>query len=231
MPLKRLTPVIKQYELGSLRLWRDDLVGIVELIGQLNGTVNIEADNYAVEDVEDDLPEIGQRLNYFSAAVTDVGEGTTQRQLLRLRLSRNYCYIEAADPDAETRGIISDIQSLAERRRRLPLRLTAFLASRSGPVLAISVLFALALTTGAALSLGEFHLSRPGWFILALLMSTIGLLLSGGLLVGFVRSSTIIFTETRAQAPTWWQKHRSEIAIHVVVGVVFFLLGLLTAHL
>jgi hypothetical protein len=231
MSLKRLTPVIKRYELGSLRLWLDDLAEIVASISQLNGAINVEADNYAVEDVENDLPEIGQRLNYFSVAVNKVDEGAAQRHLLRLRLSRNHCFIEAADPDAETRGIIGDIQSLAEHRRRLPLRLTAFVGSRSGPVLGILVLFTLALATGATLFLEKFHFPQLVWFILVLFMSTIGLLLSGGLLVGFVRSNTILFTETRAQAPTWWQEHRAEIAIHVVVGVVFFLLGLLAAHL
>jgi hypothetical protein len=44
-------------------------------------------------------------------------------------------------------------------------------------------------------------------------------------------ATSILYTGTRADAPTWWQEYRSHIAIAVVIGVVFYLLGLLTAHL
>jgi hypothetical protein len=230
MSLKRLKPVIEQYELGSLRLWRDDLARIVGLMEQLNGAVNVEADNYEVGDVEEDLPEISKQLDYFSVTVTKVDEDATQRRLLRLRVSKNDCSIAATDPDATTRGIISEIQSLAKKNRRLPLWLTAFIGSRSGLALGISALFALALAAGATLFLERFHFPTLA-FIFVLIMSSIGLLLSAGLLVGLVRSNTILFTETRAQAPTWWEEHRGDVAIHVVVGAAFFLLGLLTAHL
>jgi hypothetical protein len=230
MSLRRLEPDIEQYELGSLRLWRDDLVRIVRLIRQLNGAVNVEADNYEVGDVEEDLPEISKQLDYFSVTVTKVDEGAAQRRLLGLQVSRNHCSIEAADPDFTTRGIISEIQSLAKENRRLPLWLTAFIGSRSGLVLGISALFALALATGVTQFQGRHHFPTLV-FIFVLIMSSIGLLFSAGLLVGLVRSNTILFTGTRAQAPTWWQEHRGDVAIHVVVGAAFFLLGLLTAHL
>lgn len=44
-------------------------------------------------------------------------------------------------------------------------------------------------------------------------------------------TSTILYTGTRAEAPTWWQEYRSHIGIGVVTAAVFYGLGLLTAHL
>jgi hypothetical protein len=43
--------------------------------------------------------------------------------------------------------------------------------------------------------------------------------------------ATILNTGTHAEAPTWWQEYRSHVGIGVVTGAVFYVLGLLTAHL
>jgi hypothetical protein len=40
-----------------------------------------------------------------------------------------------------------------------------------------------------------------------------------------------LYTGTRAEAPAWWQEYRSHIAIAVMIAAVFYLSGLLTAHL
>jgi hypothetical protein len=51
------------------------------------------------------------------------------------------------------------------------------------------------------------------------------------LIVGASRSLSLLFAGTREDAPTFWQRKRSDIAINIVVGFLFFLLGLLAAHL
>jgi hypothetical protein len=52
-----------------------------------------------------------------------------------------------------------------------------------------------------------------------------------GLIVGASRSPSLISTGTREDAPTFWQRKRSDIAINIVIGFLFFLLGLFAAHL
>jgi hypothetical protein len=52
-----------------------------------------------------------------------------------------------------------------------------------------------------------------------------------GLIVGASRSLSLLSTGTREDAPTFWQRKRSDIAINIVVGFLFFLLGLFAAHL
>jgi hypothetical protein len=39
-------------------------------------------------------------------------------------------------------------------------------------------------------------------------------------------SKTVMFSATRAQAPTWWKRNRAQIVIGVVTAAAFFVLGL-----
>jgi hypothetical protein len=57
------------------------------------------------------------------------------------------------------------------------------------------------------------------------------LLLAALLSYGLTRTRILLFTARREEAPTFWQRKRADIAINVAVGIVFYLLGLLTAHL
>lgn len=41
----------------------------------------------------------------------------------------------------------------------------------------------------------------------------------------------ILLTENRGDAPTFWQEKRSDIAIHITVGLFFFVLGIVVAKL
>jgi hypothetical protein len=73
VPLTRLKATVKSYDLGYLRLWRDDLAEIVRLVRQLDATrVEIHADAYRLDDVETDLPDprLGPRLSDFSVTAT-----------------------------------------------------------------------------------------------------------------------------------------------------------------
>jgi len=49
-------------------------------------------------------------------------------------------------------------------------------------------------------------------------------------IVGVARTSTILFTGSHQEAPTFWQQYRGHIAIGIVIAAAFYLLGLLTAR-
>ncbi len=130
MPLKRLTPKVQRTELGYLRLWRDELSEIVRLARQLEGAeIRIEADNCLLDDVQEDLPELGPRLDYFSVRVTEsmtTPDNITSdlppvpRELMSLRLAKDSYWVEAADPDLNVTGLIDAIQKVSDKCRRIP---------------------------------------------------------------------------------------------------------------
>jgi hypothetical protein len=76
VPLERLAPLVKKYDLGCLRLWQDELAEIVRLVRQLPDVeVRIESDKNLLTDVRADLPQLGQRVSYFSVTATRPGIG------------------------------------------------------------------------------------------------------------------------------------------------------------
>lgn len=247
MPLKRLTPTVK--DLGYLRLWQDELDEIVTLVRQQlsHETIVLESDGNELDDVAVDLPKLGRRVQYFTVEVTGKpdGGGEAPREILTVGLTRKRCKIEATNPDVATRGVISDIQDIAQRCRQLPLwypQLGIIFSSRSpnSPIRVrefgwlllffTSVLGTIlgALAASGNVTFGNSNYRLPLGVSLAILIPSAIILMA--LLVGDIFSRTILFTGTRQGAPTFWQRNRAGIIINVVVASAFFLLGLLTAH-
>lgn len=250
MALKRLKPLIKQHDLGYVRLWQDELAGIVLLMRQLDGAdLHIEADEWAVDDVEVDLPKIGSRcVKSFKATASRTLADELPHEIMKVELSTYRSEIEAADADLTTTGAINEIVALTDHCRRIPARFTNFYRSRSqtkwGEFMFNSLaacLFGFGMVSIALLITFSFlpvskapHLHgqapTPPAFIF-LTMAAVTALLWMGMLVGFARARTLLYTGTRAEAPTWWQEHRSDVGINVVVSVVFLFLGILVGHL
>jgi hypothetical protein len=65
---------------------------------------------------------------------------------------------------------------------------------------------------------------------ISLILLIMSILLFTVIFIGYTVSKTVIYTSTRAATPTFWQRRRVDIAIHLVVGALFFLLGLLVGH-
>lgn len=257
MALKRLTPTIKN--LGYLRLWQDDLAEIIALVQRLeNVKITFEADKYELLDGEADLPslpvKLGNRLRYFTIKATQsvilgIEDGLPDNQppdgkeILAVRLARNSCQIEAADPDLQTGAVINLIEEKARKCRRVPLwfpRLwvvgpPATAAEFWGGLIAIACV---AYLFFAAISMGSYFRRDPGQQVIPWPWSIGTGIPVAVLLLGFIaiaaRRRTILFTQTRASAPTFWQANRIAIAINVVTNVVvagiFLLLGLVIAH-
>jgi len=231
MAIRRLTPQVKHEELGYLRLWRDELVAMIATLRQLKDIyLYIEADEYQLDDVDSDLPNIGKsRIDEFKVIVAKVPRPGTD-EILELQLSRETCYVEAVEPNPEVRGVISDIVGLASKYRRLPR--WSLLSWSKWPLLTYSYIIAgagiLACLFGALLIVSPGP-NAPSFSIRVWVLA-IGILFLIISLPLIALSRTVIFTGTRASAPTFWQRYRAEIMIGFLVSALFYVLGLLTAH-
>jgi hypothetical protein len=223
-------------------MWRDDLAKIAALMGQLNNVhIEIEADKCGIDDIDKDLAEVGKRLSYIEIKALETD--TVTPEVLRVRIAKDRSYIEAANPSPETRGIISDVEEEARRCRTFPLSLTRVVRSRTdsggyfhgGLALLLGGGGAIWVTV-AAVAVGQYAIHGyhrhvdirwPGSLI-QLVAASIVVILGVAL---WERGRTLLFTGTRSEAPTFWQRHKWDIAINLVVGGLFYLLGLLTSHL
>ena len=250
MPLRSLKPVVRKYDLGNLRLWQDDLAEVVRLVRQLTDVdIYLEADSNELDDVAD-LPGLGPRVGYFTVVASQpasVKGGRPPGEVLKLEFSRSGCVITATEPDLETSGVIEAIRVFLAGRRRMPawtyplFRDTHLLfTSRSHPpaetpgglvLLLLLMAGAGAVEILAILSIAGRHdqghnAPTYGWpssLAIAIAMAVVIV----GLAAGAVMSTTVIFSATRGQAPTWWMRNRAQIVIGVITAAVFFVLGLL----
>jgi hypothetical protein len=131
--LRRLTPDIKRVDLGYLRLWRDDLAELVNLVRQLKDVeIDLEAgvpkegtERHSMVEYEvgelDELVGLGKRISYLSITATRTAlAGATPHQLLKVHCAKEGCWIEATNPDPEIRGVIGDLTSFARTHPLLP---------------------------------------------------------------------------------------------------------------
>jgi hypothetical protein len=258
--LKRLTPTIKN--LGYLRLWQDDLAEIIAFVQRLeNVKITLVADKiYELLDGEADLPslpaKLGRRLRLFTItikAAQSVNLGTEDglpdnqpsdgKEILAVRLARNGCQIEAADPDIQTRDVINLIEEKARKCRRAPLWFPR--PWLVGPPANAAEVWGTAIVTVCAtylflagISMYSYFNGQPQQQVIPWPGSIAAGIPVAVVLLGFIviaaRTRTILFTQTRASAPTFWQANRTAITINVVTNVVvagiFLLIGLVIAH-
>jgi hypothetical protein len=238
VPLRRLIPTVKRTDLGHLRLTQDDLAETVRLVRQLpDAEILIESDNYVLDDVREDLPKIGPRVSSFIVRARRP-KGSGMSDVLTAQLARKGCEIVATDPDLRTEGLIEALRTVSRTRRRMPSWLQAFYRPIWGPAGAAEPPLALLLTIPvlvagvvAVISIeraGRGHSGPPIPWPASLFAAIAMLMLLAGLVLGRALSKTVIFTATAAETPTWWQQHRSDIAIAAGAGLIFYLLGLLT---
>jgi hypothetical protein len=110
----------RKENLGHLRLWRDDLRQIVDQVRSLPGVrIELEADNIRLDDVETDLPKLGDRLTCFK--LTAYREAAGRAEVLSLRLTEGACTLAASNPGPEVRRVVGAIEEIARQRRRVPI--------------------------------------------------------------------------------------------------------------
>ena len=232
MPLRRLIPTVKRTDLGHLRLTQDDLAEMVRLVRQLpDAEILIESDNYVLDDVREDLPKIGPRVSNFTVRARRP-QGSGMSDVLTAQLATKGCEIVATDPDLTTEGLIEALRTLTQPRRRLPAWLRLLYRPIRGTsaeqVVLLCVVIAVSYTIFTVPALGAQRPPIP--WPSSLIAGIIALPVLAALALGRALSKTVIFTATAAETPTFWQQHRADIAINVIVGFAFLGLGLLIGH-
>jgi hypothetical protein len=246
MPLERITPVVRRFNLGTLRITQDELAEVARLVRELpNVDVRMESESNKLTDIREDLPQLGSRVGYFSIVASRASaEKDESSEVLSIRLNATQAIISTTDPDPTTLGLTEFIKSAVADCRRMPMwlwkifRWTVNSQGQTQPAFVPSLLMLTALILGvlASLAIGGQATNGHGAPLFAWPLSLLLVILSGVLIIaiifGFALSRTVIITATRAAAPTFWQRRRAEIAIHIIVGALFFLLGLLVgSHL
>jgi hypothetical protein len=251
VPLTPLTPTVSN--LGYLRLCRDDLRQIVDRVRQLaNVTIDLEADNHRLDDVETDLPGLGERLSYFTLkayrrteAVSDSvqnaqsseGGRPVPTEVLSLHLSKSWCRLETTNPDLDTEGVISGIERITQQCRRAPKWFPRiFWQGQPQDATELWWTIAFALAIGGIIIAPVLHSTHPAQDQKQLVLSaawavTIGVV-SGLILlftvIGSALTRTILLTSLRADSPTWWRRNRDGFVIGIITGIAT---GLLTGEL
>lgn len=190
---------------------------------------------YIIDDLKVELPKVGQQLNYLQITATRARSGEAPRELLKIYLSRKRSTVEATEPDPHPRGIISDIQSLAKEKSRIPAWLYIrdkgpFKWGRVGGLLVIVLVF-IAFSSGLSIADSVTRGHKVTNDINNLVTGIIAVLMAAFITTTIISVRTILLTGTRSEAPTFWQRHGADITINLVIGVVFYLLGRLTAQL
>jgi hypothetical protein len=187
------------------------------------------------------MPGLGPRVGYFTATAL-----RQQVEILKLELSRSSCVITATEPNLETSGAIEAIRTFLAGRRCMPawtypfFHNTRYFFSSSGrapagtpataflPVLLLIGAAVVEILAVLSIARGHGHGSSAppfGW-LSSLVIAIATAVVIVGLAGCVVMSKTVMFSATRAQAPTWWKRNRAQIVIGVVTAAAFFVLGL-----
>jgi hypothetical protein len=180
-------------------------------------------------------------VSYFTVTATRETAGDQPSEAISVKLARSRSEITASNPDLATMGLIEAVKSVAANCRRMPAWLVPFFRPYrpdSGLLAGTPLLLLIGATVVEIVAIfSVFHRRGRGanapaftWPTSLVLIIAMAVVL---VVLGFfwVSARTVMFTATRDEAPTFWQRHRAEIVINVCIAAGFYLLGLLTAHL
>lgn len=118
MAVQRTTPLVVTRKLGPVRVWREGLGEIVDLIQQAHPVSVLHVGDYTCDRI-DDLAELADsRVSRFALESDD--------KLVTLILDQDVAEISAVDPDLTTRGMLSEIEGIAHRHARPTVRPLVF---------------------------------------------------------------------------------------------------------
>lgn len=211
--------------LGSLRLWRDDLAEMVDIIREHEQDVSMSIKDWTLDDV-DDLAKLPAGVKPDDFVLE------TKSERIRLTLSTSRAAIEINGTDPATRGVAAEIQRIASTklrpayRHRYAIRGTFLLMACGGVIGA----FTNSESDKSANGEPSVHLTAAGWISLAFF--AVGVL--GFFLVVSNPSSpsgALINIQTKAEAPPWLRRNRDALVTNVIVSAIFLVLGIAVGYL
>lgn len=176
-------------------------------MSQLGSEIRIRADDYQIDAVADlaGLPE--ERVSRFEAT-------TISDKQVQLVLSASDAFAVAEDPDLETKGLLAELQRLGQPQSWFGRNLSVIFWSA-----VMMIVFVVILSFSTA---GD----TPAWMVI--------IFAAGGALAGTVliwmypraeSARAIIYTRTRLEAPTFWQRKRDDLWITGVASLISLILG------
>ena len=210
-PIGPRQPTVRRATLGSVRLWRDDIEKLVQLIetGFPGPAITIQGGGYEFDTVND--------IGAIESPTLSNLKITTNDDRLYLGIEGgDGCVVQIKDPDMLSEGFQSHLEGFIRQHR---LRLSAF--SRSDTLKLSSLLICLGL-----LNWSRNH-QLGSVFNIALMVATIVSLV---LLIEWPAATkrkyrVLIYTKKRAEAPPFLERKRDDLWIEAVVGVVSLVLG------
>lgn len=221
MTVRRTKLDVEQYDLGSLRLYREDLQAIAMAASEA-GKLAITCDGFEAtspDDFGDALPEKLSRVT-IKAANPD------RPSAVEIRLAPREATVLLTEPDTLLAGIVSRVRLICEPRRRRMI--SALLRVGTGSA-GLFVVTGVLLGSGAGFVVAG-TVAHPTGGVKAALFVSVGVLavLSIGFGIWFANRPWVeMINAPRADRPTYWQRTRDI----WVVGVITALLGAVVGYL
>jgi hypothetical protein len=241
--VRRTKLTVERYDLGSLRLYREDLQAMATAAAEA-GDLTIQCDGFEATSPDDfnSLPEKLANVNITAKRPADSSS-------LKIRISPKEAIVQLEEPDTLLAGILSRIRLICEPRRR---RLRSLLPKDTSRLYALSVALVGSLIAAAAATVGAYqftsvsppnsntsshsqHHSGGGWTGLdtaGVVIGAIFLLSLVGYVILVAHPKVIIINAIRSERPTYWQRTRDNWLIGIattILGVVLgYILGKLT---
>jgi hypothetical protein len=207
MAIQRTHPRVVVRRFGPVRIWRDELSEIVAIIQQVHPVSVLEVDEYTCDQV-DDLAEL-EKLRVARFALT------SEDGLVSLLLDEDAAHISAVEPDLTTMGMLGEVERIATRHSRS--RLFSLLRL---PLMVTTTIFASVTFVVYGLVLGPL----PNWLLIVLAGLVAGPLASSA--GGGSLAQAILYTRTKAEAPTWLSRNRDALITNVIVSAAFLVIGI-----
>lgn len=229
MTVRRTKLNIEHYDLGSLRLYREDLRAIAAAAAEA-GDLFITCDGFEAtspDDFSDELPEKPEN-------VTITAKRTGSPSVIDIRLTAEEASVRLTEADTLLAGIVSRIQLICDQRRR-PLRSlfggSSPLSNRwrsYGAILLVGVGVYIAIHQIASIyDINSSHvgLQAGRWNLSDILVLVIvGIAVLGVLgYIGITSGSprVVIINAPRATRPTYWERTHDM----WLVGIITALFG------
>ncbi|HEX5440588.1 MAG TPA: hypothetical protein VFW76_06870 [Ktedonobacterales bacterium] len=230
--MQRVPQHIRRYY-PVVRLYLDDAEELLKLVREHCKQMTIEAEGFIVPSL-DDLTGLARR----QIRRLDV-KGHTDGSYLHLELNQRnaYCYL-SRDDDTPLRGVFTQIDAILKRRARLVQLLLSW------PVVTTaSALFTLINCVGTGFSIarlaqlvqelqapGHLHFTGFGFGDLwSLPLFVAYLTYAAWLSVVGLRYHTVIYLYPWHERTTFWERHKEEIMVQVIAGVIIFIVTAIVA--
>jgi hypothetical protein len=212
-----------------VRLYWDDAEELLKLVRENCERVTIEAEGYKVQNLDDVARVVRQQIRHL------VVIGHTDNGYLHIELNRHnaWCYL-SRDDDTSLRGVFTQIDDILRRRARVLQLLVSPLVNFTA-----STLVLLIICVGAGIDIARLvqiiqdlqahgraaHLYATGFgfgdlWRLPLLTAYFTYAFWYGLT--FLRYHSIIYLYPWRERTTFWERHKEEIIVQVIAGVIIF---------